>query len=51
MQANVTVQLLNTFSAAAKVAVGQPDEGHALLVGLFLLELLTFMHFGVFSVG
>lgn len=51
MQANVTVQLLNTFSAAARVAVGQLDEGHALLAGPFLLEFFTVAYFGVFSVG
>lgn len=45
MQANVTVQLLNTFSAAAGVAVGHLDEGHALLA--FLPELSTVTYFGV----
>lgn len=51
MQANVTVQLLNTFPAAAGVAVGQLDEGDTLLAGPFLPELFTVTYFGVFSVG
>lgn len=49
MQANVTVQLLSTFSAAAGVAVGQLDEGHALLCGPFSPRALLQSRTLVFS--